>query len=126
MIFVLTMLFILFNDRKNKNHRSLLITRYSLLITWNTNTLLLFRAPKNYLNDISPAARGRYTYHNEAIRGAIPFWFYLVSLRLVSIFLNVGHVEISCGFLPTRFLSLLIYYYKTVLLSKKGDISSSI
>ena len=49
-------------------------------------------------------------------RGAIPFWFYLVSLRLFSIFLNVGRVEISCGLLQTRFS---MYYYKTVLLSKR-------
>ena len=39
MIFVLTMLFTFVYDRKNENHWSLLIIRYSLLITRNTNTL---------------------------------------------------------------------------------------
>ena len=49
----------------------------------------------------SPADRGRYTYH--MYRGAISFWSYLVPLRLaVSIFLNVGRVEISCWLLTTR------------------------
>ena len=38
MIFVLKMLFTLVYDRKNENHWSLLIIRYSLLITRNTNT----------------------------------------------------------------------------------------
>ena len=33
MIFVLKMLFTFFYDRKNENHSSLLIIRYSLLIT---------------------------------------------------------------------------------------------
>ena len=40
MIFVLTMLFTFVYDRKNENHWSLLIIRYSLLITRNTNTIL--------------------------------------------------------------------------------------
>ena len=40
MIFVLTMLLTFVYDRKNENHWSLLIIRYSLLITWNTNTQL--------------------------------------------------------------------------------------
>ena len=38
MIFVLKMLFTFVYDRKNENHWSLLIIRYSLLITGNTNT----------------------------------------------------------------------------------------
>ena len=38
MIFVLSMLFTFVYDRKNENHWSLLIIRYSLLITRNTNT----------------------------------------------------------------------------------------
>ena len=38
MIFVLKMLFTFVYDRKNENHWSLLILRYSLLITRNTNT----------------------------------------------------------------------------------------
>ena len=42
------------------------------------------------------------------IGGTISFWFYLVPLRLVSIFLNVGHVEISYGLLPTRFCTILL------------------
>ena len=46
-----------------------------------------------------------FTYHTKG-------QFHLsCSLRLVSVFLNVGNVEISRGLLPTRF--------KTVLLSKK-------
>ena len=56
----------------------------------------------------SPAARSTKKHVYLPYRGAIPFWFYLVPLRLVSIFLNVGHVEISCGFLPIRFLSILL------------------
>ena len=39
MIFVLKMLFTFVYDRKNENHWSLLIIRYSLLITRNTDTL---------------------------------------------------------------------------------------
>ena len=38
MIFVLKMLFTLVYDRKNENHWSLLIIRFSLLITRNANT----------------------------------------------------------------------------------------
>ena len=38
MTFVLKMLFTLVYDRKNENHWSLLIIRYSVLITQNTNT----------------------------------------------------------------------------------------
>ena len=56
----------------------------------------------------SPADRSTKKHVYLPCRGAIPFLFYLVPLRLVSIFLNVGHVEISCGFLPTRFLSILL------------------
>ena len=56
-------------------------------------------------------------------RGATPFWFYLVPLRLVSIFLNVGNVEISCGLLPTRFfvdITIKLHY------CQKVGVSSSI
>ena len=55
MIFVLTMLFTFFYDRKNENHRSLLIIRYSLLITRNTNTIskvLLHNAIKIFVSCI--------------------------------------------------------------------------
>ena len=38
MIFVLTMLFTFVYDRKNENHWSLLVIRYSLLITRNIQT----------------------------------------------------------------------------------------
>ena len=41
MIFVLTMLLTFVYDRKNENHWSLLIIRYSLLITRNTNILII-------------------------------------------------------------------------------------
>ena len=49
-------------------------------------------------------------------RGAIQFWFYLVPLRLVSIFLHVSYVsqvEISCRLLPNPFLvdiTIKLYY----------------
>ena len=56
----------------------------------------------------SPADRGTKKQVYLPYRGAIPFWFYLVPLRLVSIFLNIGHVKISCGLLPTRFSSILL------------------
>mgnify|MGYP002804553307 CR=1 FL=1 len=64
----------------------------------------------------SPQIKADILTDNLPYRGAIPFWFYLVYLRLVNIFLNVGRVEISCGLLPTRFLSMLLGY-KTALLS---------
>ena len=56
----------------------------------------------------SPADRGTKKHVYLPYRGAIPFWFYLVPLRLVSIFLNVVCVEISCGPLPTRFSTILL------------------
>ena len=59
-------------------------------------------------HSISPADRGTKKHVYLPYRGAIPFWFNLVPLRLVIIFLNVGHVEISCGFWPTHFLSILL------------------
>ena len=39
-------------------------------------------------------------------RGAILFNVYIVPLGLISIFLYVGRVQISCGLLPTRFCSI--------------------
>ena len=51
----------------------------------------------------SPGDRGTKKHIYLLYRGAILFWVYLVPLRLVSIFLNVGHVDVSCGLLPTRF-----------------------
>ena len=56
----------------------------------------------------SPADRGTKKHVYLPYRGTISFWFYLVPLRLVSIFLNVGRVEISCGLLPTRFSAILL------------------
>ena len=56
----------------------------------------------------SPADRGTKKHVYLPYRGTISFWFYLVPLRLVSIFLNVGYVEISCGPLPTRFSTILL------------------
>ena len=38
-------------------------------------------------------------------RGAISFYVNIVALGLISIFLYVGRVQISCGLLPTRFCS---------------------
>ena len=56
----------------------------------------------------SPADRGTKKHVCLPYRGATSFWFYLVPLRLVSTFLNVGRVEISCGLLQTRFSSILL------------------
>ena len=56
----------------------------------------------------SPTDRGTEKHVYLPYRGTIPFWFYLVPLRLVSIFLNVGRDEISCGLLPTRFSTMLL------------------
>ena len=67
-----------------------------------------FPRERESMYSFSPAARGTKKLVYLPYRGAIPFWFYLVPLRLVSMFLNVGHVEISCGFLPTCFLSILL------------------
>ena len=64
----------------------------------------------------SPADRGTKKHVYLPYRGAIPFWFYLIPLKLVSIFLNVVRTEICCGLLPNLFCR---YYYETVLLSKK-------
>ena len=58
---------------------------------------------------ISPADRGTKKHVYLPYRGAIPFWFHLVPLRLVSIFLNAGRVEISCRLLPTR---IKLYCYQ--------------
>ena len=55
-------------------------------------------------------------------REAISFYIYIVSLGLISIFLYVGRVQISCGRLPTRFL--FKFPYKTINV-KKGKISNS-
>ena len=54
------------------------------------------------------ADRGAKKYVYLPYRGTISFWCYLVPLRLVSIFLNVGRVEISCGLLPTHFSTILL------------------
>ena len=55
-------------------------------------------------------------------RGAISFYVYIVPLGLISIFLYVGCVQISCGLLPTRFC---LNFPIKLLLSKKGEISDS-
>ena len=55
MIFVLKMLFIFVYDRKNENHWSLLVIRYSFLITRNTNTqdqLLIYHQPYSLFGDV--------------------------------------------------------------------------
>ena len=56
----------------------------------------------------SPADRGTKKHVYLPYRGILSFWFYLVPLRLLSIFLKVGRVEISCGLLPTRFSTILL------------------
>ena len=43
MIFILKMIFTFVYDHKNENHWSLLIIRYSILITWNRNTQNFFQ-----------------------------------------------------------------------------------
>jgi hypothetical protein len=42
---------------------------------------------------------------NLPYRGTIPFCLHIVPRRLISTFLYVGRVQISCGLLPTRFSS---------------------
>ena len=49
-------------------------------------------------------------------RGAISFYVYIVPLSLISIFLYVGRVQISCGLLPTR---IGLNFPIKLLLSKK-------
>ena len=66
------------------------------------------RIPIKKKQTFSPADRGTEKHVYSTYRGTTPFWFYLVPLRLVSIFLNVGRVEISCGLLPTRFSTMLL------------------
>ena len=56
-------------------------------------------------------------------RGAISFYVYIVPLGLISIFLYVGCVQISCGRLPTRFL--FKFPYKPMN-AKKDKISNSL
>ena len=66
----------------------------------------------------SPADRGTKKHVYLPYRGAIPFWFYLVPLRLVSIFLNVLNFAQKFLVGPCQHV-FLRFYYKTVLLSKK-------
>jgi hypothetical protein len=54
-------------------------------------------------------------------RGTIPFCLHIVPWRLVSTFLYVGRVKISCGFLPTRFSANVVLNSITV---KKCEISN--
>ena len=57
MIFVLTMLFTFVYDRKNENHWSLLIIRYSLLITRNTNTQETTICAANVISSVGTTSR---------------------------------------------------------------------
>ena len=77
----------------------------TVLVTFYTNTNVLRKLAIRYL---TPADRGTKKHVYLPYRGTISFWFYLVPLRLVSIFLNVVRVEISCGLLPTRFSTILL------------------
>ena len=70
---------------------------------------------------ISPADRGTKKHVYLPYQGTTSFWFYLVPFRLVSVFLNVGRAEISCGLLPTRFSTILL---SNCIAVKKDDISS--
>ena len=45
-------------------------------------------------------------------RGTIPFWLYIVPTDLVSVFLDVGNLQITYKDLPTRFSS---FFYKTLI-----------
>ena len=46
--------------------------------------------------------------------GTTQFGFHCESLGLVNTFFNVGHVKITCGLLPTRLSSVLLWNYTTV------------
>ena len=59
MIFVLTMLVTFVYDRKNENHWSLLVIRYSLLIIRNTNT------PEIDCKALSKKQRKKFTLLNK-------------------------------------------------------------
>jgi hypothetical protein len=59
---------------------------------------------------------------NLLYRGTIPFCLHIVPWRLISAFLHVGRVKISCGLLPTRFSSNFVLNSITV---KKCEISDA-
>ena len=64
--------------------------------------------------------------HSQGLNGQkyivyLPHHVYL-PLGLISIFLYVGRVQISCGLLPTLFF--FKFSYKTIIV-KKGEISDS-
>ena len=87
---------------------------------------LLFDTPctgcKNLIALISQGAGRTKVHVYLPYRGAISFYVYIVPFGLISIFLYVGRVQISCGRLPTRFL--FKFSYKTINV-KKGKISNS-
>ena len=56
-------------------------------------------------------------------RGAISFYVRIVSLGLISIFLFVERIQISCGLLPTR-LYLNFSSFETIIV-KNGIFSDS-
>ena len=63
----------------------------------------IFDNKQGQRTNISQAYRGTKMHVYLPYQGTIPFWLYLVPLRLVSAFLHVRRVEISCRLFPTRF-----------------------
>ena len=107
-------------------HRNKRIYKY---IRSNNHTFYDFRpwlAMKCVLHlnirEISQGAKGTKIHVYLPYRGAISFYVYVVPLGLISRFLYVGRVQISCELLPTRFF--LKFRYKTIIV-KKGEISDS-
>ena len=43
-------------------------------------------------------------------QGTIPFWLYIVPTDLVSVFLDVGNLQITYIDMPTRFSSHFLYF----------------
>ena len=89
----------------------------------NNNNLLVF--PKKlvfkllftFRNNYNSQGAERTKVHvNLPYRGAISFYVYIVPLSLISIFLYVGRVQISCGVLPIR---IGLNFPIKLLLSKK-------
>ena len=54
--------------------------------------------------------------------GTIPFWLYIVPTDLVSVFLDVGNLQITYKDLPTRFSS---FFLQNSYIAKISEISFS-
>ena len=103
----------LFNRSGMMHPNNLLNTSLQSYVSCSTITKLAF-----ILNSQSAERTNVHVY--LPYRGAILFYVYIVPLGLISIFLYVGRVQISCGLLPTRFC---LKFSIKLLLSKKGEIS---